>query len=89
MTRPKDTTEAGFEDWPFLSVHFWGEKPTGNWTIEVSNKDIGLRTNLDPGTLVSWQIKFYGTEVHPLFGEENVSESETESDLSLVGQLDP
>jgi hypothetical protein len=24
---------AGFEDWPFLSVHFWGEDPTGEWTL--------------------------------------------------------
>jgi hypothetical protein len=23
----------GFEDWPFLSVHFWGEDPTGEWTL--------------------------------------------------------
>ena len=22
-----------FEDWPFLSVHFWGEDPTGEWTL--------------------------------------------------------
>jgi hypothetical protein len=25
--------DAGFEDWPFLSVHFWGEDPTGEWTL--------------------------------------------------------
>ena len=23
----------GFEDWPFLSVHFWGEDPTGEWFL--------------------------------------------------------
>ena len=25
-----------FDQWPFLSVHFWGEKAAGTWTLEVT-----------------------------------------------------
>lgn len=28
---------SNFDDWPFLSVHFWGEKAEGLWTLEVIN----------------------------------------------------
>ena len=36
-TRPYDITSTGFSDWPFMSVHFWGENPAGNWTFFIKN----------------------------------------------------
>ncbi|KAL1138014.1 hypothetical protein AAG570_009709 [Ranatra chinensis] len=35
--RPRDTLSSNFEDWPFLSVHFWGEDPVGVWSLTVIN----------------------------------------------------
>merc|ERR1719397_1944191 len=35
--RPRDTLGSRFDQWPFLSVHFWGEKAAGTWTLEVLN----------------------------------------------------
>ena len=35
--RKKDTEEGEFTDWPFMSVHFWGENPVGQWKLEVKN----------------------------------------------------
>ena len=37
LPRPRDSFATTFEEWPFLSVHFWGENPTGTWKLEVLN----------------------------------------------------
>lgn len=46
--RPRDVTSSNFEDWPFLSVHFWGERPQGRWTLQIING--GNRQVNQPGT---------------------------------------
>ena len=28
--------EEGYNHWPFMSVHFWGENPVGTWTLKVT-----------------------------------------------------
>ena len=33
LPRPKDRLGSSFDNWPFLSVHFWGEDPTGEWKL--------------------------------------------------------
>ena len=35
--RPRDMLESSFEDWPFMTVHFWGERAAGTWKLEVIN----------------------------------------------------
>ncbi|KAF6209186.1 hypothetical protein GE061_014931 [Apolygus lucorum] len=35
--RPKDEVSATLNDWPFLSVHYWGEDPRGEWTLKIYN----------------------------------------------------
>lgn len=35
--RPRDVLSSNFDDWPFLSVHFWGEKADGRWTLQIIN----------------------------------------------------
>lgn len=35
--RPRDSVSTAFDDWPFLSVHYWGEDPRGTWTLAVLN----------------------------------------------------
>ena len=29
----------GYDNWPFMSVHHWGENPVGSWTITVTYKN--------------------------------------------------
>ena len=64
LTRPKDKIASTFEDWPFLTVHFWGEDPTGEWQLEISNAGPN-EANAD-GILKHWQLVLYGTEDNPL-----------------------
>ena len=57
LPRPKDRTDKPFENWPFLSVHFWGEPGNGTWTLEAQQTSQGRRS----GVLISWQLILYGT----------------------------
>jgi proprotein convertase subtilisin/kexin type 5 len=41
LQRPRDLVSSNFDDWPFLSVHFWGEDPHGVWTLAVVNAGTG------------------------------------------------
>uniref|UniRef100_W4VRF9 furin n=1 Tax=Corethrella appendiculata TaxID=1370023 RepID=W4VRF9_9DIPT len=62
--RPRDVIKSNFDDWPFLSVHFWGEKAEGRWTLQVING--GRRRVNQPGILSKWQLIFYGTQSNPI-----------------------
>lgn len=35
--RLHDVSRSGFNQWPFMSVHTWGEAPHGNWQLEIHN----------------------------------------------------
>ncbi|XP_014473594.1 PREDICTED: furin-like protease 1, isoform 1-CRR isoform X1 [Dinoponera quadriceps] len=54
--RPHDVSKAGFSQWPFMSVHTWGERPHGTWRLEIHNEGRYL------DTLNEWRLVFYGTE---------------------------
>ena len=28
----------GYDNWPFMSIHFWGENPVGTWTLKITYK---------------------------------------------------
>ena len=62
--RPRDTDEISFNAWPFLSVHFWGERPAGQWRLVVQND--GQKSAAVPGKLFSWSLIFYGTLEKPV-----------------------
>ncbi|XP_014368218.2 furin-like protease 1 isoform X2 [Papilio machaon] len=55
--RAHDSSRAGFNSWPFMSVHMWGEAPLGVWQLEVSNEGRYMA-----GPLTQWELIFYGTE---------------------------
>eukprot|EP00093_Oithona_nana_P005555 05555.XXX_231746_225773_1 [CDS] Oithona nana genome sequencing. len=57
--RPKDYSRAGFNDWPFLTVHMWEESPIGDWTLEVINDGRSIVE------LKKWSLAFFGTKDHP------------------------
>lgn len=63
LPRMRDTDDDSFNDWPFLSVHFWGENPTGTWKLRIENS--GYRPAAWAGTLKSWGLVFYGTFERP------------------------
>ncbi|XP_047506418.1 furin-like protease 1 isoform X2 [Pieris napi] len=58
--RQHDLSRSGFNSWPFMSVHMWGESPLGEWLLEVSNEGRFMA-----GPLSQWELIFYGTETPP------------------------
>ncbi|XP_043598904.1 furin-like protease 1 isoform X8 [Bombus pyrosoma] len=54
--RPHDISKAGFNQWPFMSVHTWGERPHGTWKLEIHNE------GRYQDTLEEFKLIFYGTE---------------------------
>ncbi|XP_014368198.2 furin-like protease 1, isoforms 1/1-X/2 isoform X1 [Papilio machaon] len=55
--RAHDSSRAGFNSWPFMSVHMWGEAPLGVWQLEVSNEG----RYMGRATLQEWSLTLYGT----------------------------
>lgn len=62
--RPRDVSASNFDDWPFLSIHFWGEQAHGRWTLEIVNS--GSRRINQPGIFKKWQLILYGTDQNPI-----------------------
>ncbi|CAL8087295.1 unnamed protein product [Orchesella dallaii] len=57
--RRHDLNRAGFTDWPFMTVHSWGESPIGKWTLEIHNE--GRYT----GKLQTWTLIAHGIPLNP------------------------
>ncbi|KAL9873165.1 furin-like protease 1 isoform 1-T12 [Glossina fuscipes fuscipes] len=55
--RMHDVSRSGFNQWPFMSVHTWGESPHGNWQLEIHNEGRYMGHAL----LREWSLIFYGT----------------------------
>lgn len=64
--RPNDMSSQGFNDWPLLSVHFWGEDPRGKWKLEIENGGGSYSSKLNGGRLVSWSLVLHGTKDNPV-----------------------
>ena len=47
-------------DWPFMSVMFWGEDPTGEWTLTVGSVNINTTVNVS-----DVEFQFYGVSEVP------------------------
>lgn len=54
--RSHDLSRSGFNQWPFMSVHTWGEAPHGTWQLEIHNEGRLL------AQITHWNLIFYGTE---------------------------
>ncbi|XP_055605634.1 furin-like protease 1, isoforms 1/1-X/2 [Uranotaenia lowii] len=59
--RPHDLSRSGFNQWPFMSVHTWGEAPHGTWQLEIHNEGRLLGYSLIRG----WSLILYGTSIPP------------------------
>ena len=36
--RDADMSKDGFSNWSFMSVHSWGENPSGKWKIKIMDR---------------------------------------------------
>ena len=52
--------EEGYDDWPFMSVHFWGENPVGTWTLKITYKSGSGYVNMS-----GLSMTLYGTATVP------------------------
>ncbi|XP_045058709.2 proprotein convertase subtilisin/kexin type 4 isoform X1 [Desmodus rotundus] len=55
--RPFDVSGQGYNNWIFMSTHFWDEDPQGLWTLSLENKGYYFNT----GTLYRYMLLLYGT----------------------------
>ena len=60
QNRPKDTGAGEYNEWPFMSVMFWGENPNGNWTLNISNR------NSSDAIITVEKFKFHGVFDTPM-----------------------
>ncbi|KAG7262210.1 hypothetical protein CRUP_012887 [Coryphaenoides rupestris] len=60
--RPRDDdAKVGFDKWPFMTTHTWGEDPRGAWELEV-----GFRgPEPQRGVLKEWTLMLHGTQTAP------------------------
>ena len=58
--RPYDSWPGDYREWPFMSVHFWGENPQGEWSLIIRNG--GEEGTLEVSNV---QLTLYGTEQTP------------------------
>ncbi|CAF1249935.1 unnamed protein product [Adineta steineri] len=56
--RVEDDSPDGFNSWPFMTVHNWGESPRGIWTLEI----VDVENNV---IFLNWSLIFYGTQINP------------------------
>ncbi|XP_061176557.1 PC3-like endoprotease variant B isoform X1 [Saccostrea echinata] len=61
-TRMNDESKAGI-DFTFMTVHNWGENPSGNWEVKVC--DNRKSTSENTGKLEKFQVIYYGTTERP------------------------
>ncbi|XP_033633747.1 proprotein convertase subtilisin/kexin type 5-like [Asterias rubens] len=59
--RPRDSHRGSFSSWPFMSTHFWGERASGVWTLEVRNGS----PRVSSGMFQNWILTLHGTETLP------------------------
>uniref|UniRef100_A0A2M4CH40 furin n=1 Tax=Anopheles darlingi TaxID=43151 RepID=A0A2M4CH40_ANODA len=59
--RSHDLSRSGFNQWPFMSVHTWGEAPHGTWQLEIHNEGRLLGYSVIRG----WSLLLYGTSIPP------------------------
>ena len=58
--RKLDTFPGSFTNWPFMSVHYWGEDPRGQWMLTVR-----FRGSTSSAVVSNLTVTFYGTAETP------------------------
>uniref|UniRef100_A0A670YFA4 SPC3 n=1 Tax=Pseudonaja textilis TaxID=8673 RepID=A0A670YFA4_PSETE len=78
--RQHDDSNEGFKHWEFMTVHCWGERAAGEWTLEIQDKPYHVRNPDVQGKLKEWSLILYGTAEHP---SSNISTQYFRSTISL------
>jgi subtilisin-like proprotein convertase family protein len=60
QNRPNDIEAGKYNEWPFMSVMFWGENPNGEWTLTISNR------NSSDADITVEKFEFYGVLYTPM-----------------------
>ncbi|XP_049276479.1 furin-like protease 1 isoform X3 [Anopheles funestus] len=79
--RSHDLSRSGFNQWPFMSVHTWGEAPHGTWQLEIHNEGRLL------AQITQWDLIFYGTET-PAQSNDPVRFGKPGYDSNIGGELE-
>lgn len=86
--RPLDVSRGGFDRWPLMSVHFWGESSYGKWTLVVRDKD----SNNNRGLLRNATLILHGTTTRPSYmikkRQYDGGDSMVHAFLDAVSELD-
>uniref|UniRef100_G1LFU2 Neuroendocrine convertase 2 n=1 Tax=Ailuropoda melanoleuca TaxID=9646 RepID=G1LFU2_AILME len=60
--RPRDDdSKVGFDKWPFMTTHTWGEDARGTWTLELGF----VGSTAQKGVLKEWTLMLHGTQSAP------------------------
>lgn len=62
IRRPGDDSDVGIRHWTFSSVSFWGENPTGKWTLRIIDgreQTLNAKTPAE-GKLRAWKLILHG-----------------------------
>jgi hypothetical protein len=86
--RVEDDSSDGFNNWPFMTVHNWGESPRGMWTLEivdVENNGLLLiyEMRLDEEDLFFFLFSYFSQLVLSFFWYSNQSVSSILHDNSF------
>uniref|UniRef100_A0A673ZC28 Neuroendocrine convertase 1 n=1 Tax=Salmo trutta TaxID=8032 RepID=A0A673ZC28_SALTR len=60
--RERDMSSNGFRNWDFMSVHTWGEDPTGTWTLKITDTSGRVENE---GQILTWKLILHGTSEKP------------------------
>ncbi|KAL4639911.1 neuroendocrine convertase 2-like isoform X1 [Arapaima gigas] len=86
--RPRDVdAKVGFDKWPFMTTHTWGEDPRGSWVLEVGL----VGDQPQEGIVREWTLMLHGTQMAPYI-DQVVQDYQSKLAMSkkqeLEGELD-
>lgn len=61
--REGDDSTKGFKNWSFMSVHNWGEDPSGVWQLRINDRTGESNT----GMLQDFKLVLHGTHIQPAY----------------------
>ena len=67
MQLRREDNARDFKKWPFMSVHFWGENPSGRWRFQLTDgcTEESDNRSLEPSVLGDHSLVLYGTSEEP------------------------
>ncbi|CAL8246569.1 unnamed protein product [Lota lota] len=83
--RANDNSNEGFRNWEFMTVHCWGERAEGNWTLEIRDVPSPHRNLEVLGKFKEWTLTLHGTWEHPYQSHEGQSSQSRKPEVSNLG----